>query len=297
MNELLAKEILGIKEDFFTLDLCKKKYRMLALKYHPDKNSSQDATNKFIHVNEAYEYLSQCKERSEVDYKSLFLSFINNIWGADQMLGQNHETLYSIFMKLSSLCTIANDTPLIKSSLKKMIEPIDKDILIKIWLMVTKYKDVFHISEFLSDVIMNIIQEKNENCICLYPYIDDLFEEKLYKLVDEEQTYIVPLWHHELIYDGNLCVKCCPVLRDNVRIDCNNNILISLHYTIQEIFHMKTISFELGERTFSFDTNLLRIKKVQVHRMKGCGIPRINSENIFDVSRKGDILVSIFIED
>jgi len=77
MNELLAKEILGIKEDVFTLDLCKKKYRMLALKYHPDKNSSQDATNKFIHVNEAYEYLSQCKERSEVDYKSLFLSFIN----------------------------------------------------------------------------------------------------------------------------------------------------------------------------------------------------------------------------
>ena len=38
-----------------TDDMVKKKYKKLALKYHPDKNTSDDASEKFAKISQAYE--------------------------------------------------------------------------------------------------------------------------------------------------------------------------------------------------------------------------------------------------
>ncbi|MBQ9246669.1 TonB family protein [bacterium] len=50
------KRILGLKDDFTENDL-KKAYFKLAKKFHPDKNKSADATEKFKEINNAYSYL------------------------------------------------------------------------------------------------------------------------------------------------------------------------------------------------------------------------------------------------
>lgn len=59
-------KILGVDFDADDEDI-KRAYRKIALKYHPDKNSSDDATEKFIKATEAYEVLIDPKRREEYD--------------------------------------------------------------------------------------------------------------------------------------------------------------------------------------------------------------------------------------
>ena len=64
--------ILEIKEDADFSDI-KKKYRKLAIKYHPDKNPGDDeAVKKFREITEAYEVLGDEKKRKEYDNKRKF---------------------------------------------------------------------------------------------------------------------------------------------------------------------------------------------------------------------------------
>jgi len=46
----------------------KKAYRLLAMKYHPDKNSSPDSQSIFIKITEAYETLIDASKKQEYDY-------------------------------------------------------------------------------------------------------------------------------------------------------------------------------------------------------------------------------------
>ncbi len=61
-------DILGVSPDATETDI-KKAYRTLSLKYHPDRNPSEDAKEKIQKINEAYETLGDSALRKQYDTK------------------------------------------------------------------------------------------------------------------------------------------------------------------------------------------------------------------------------------
>ncbi|HUW21281.1 MAG TPA: DnaJ C-terminal domain-containing protein [Candidatus Bathyarchaeia archaeon] len=59
-------DVLGVSKGV-TVNEIKKAYRSLALKWHPDRNKSSEAEEKFKEINEAYEVLSDPKKKETYD--------------------------------------------------------------------------------------------------------------------------------------------------------------------------------------------------------------------------------------
>ncbi len=59
-------EVLGVPRDCSDEEV-KKAFRRLALQYHPDRNPSPDASEKFKEINEAYQVLSDPQKRAQYD--------------------------------------------------------------------------------------------------------------------------------------------------------------------------------------------------------------------------------------
>lgn len=296
MNYNIACENLGIdKNKKITKEYLKKVYRMNALKYHPDKNSSPNASIKFQEIHSSYEYLLKTLEYENDEdveptgYSGILFSFLKNIMKKD---GNTDGLYYIIIDKISNTCE--------KKALE-LIQKIDKNKLLKIYEIIKKYGEFLHFSSDFIDKIQQVLNDKikNDECIILNPTIDDLFANNLYKLKVNDFTYIVPLWHDELIYDnsGNdIYVKCFPVLPDNVSIDEKNNIHIECKYDIKEILPLEFIEVNIGNNVFDIFTKELAVKPNQTVILKNEGISKINTKDIYDISKKSDVYLHIVLE-
>jgi len=290
-----------------TTDLLKKQYRLLALKYHPDKNHNEDAVAKFQKIQESYEYLMKYKDfkdfelssddedendtesdsvfKNKSNYKTILFSFLKNILNPES----RKHLFYTIFKQISNTCEI---------NALELLKKVEKQNLIKIYEILEKHSDVLHFTEDFIINVKQIINEKmqNDECIILNPTIDDLFENNLYKLTVDSFKYIVPLWHDELIYDnsGNdVYVKCIPILPENVDIDEKNNITVDVEYKIQDILEKEIVSVAIGKQNFYLKRENLKIMPFQTVLFIQQGISRINTKNIYDVSNKGDVLIRV----
>ena len=280
----------------------KKQYHKLALLYHPDKNNgSVEANKRFQEINEAYKYLlpivssetnininnnTSINENTHI-YGNLLSTFISTI------VSNNKEVLVKIIKDI-----VINGT-------KKIIYDLDKETLLELYSFLCKYKNILFVSLETIELIKSSLKNKFENneIIILNPSIDDLFENNVYKLHINNEVYLVPLWHNELYFDtktktnelSELIVLCEPELPENIAIDENNNIIcnISVNFDKHNLLVCSYLNISLGKRTFSIPCNKLFIKQSQIYVFKGQGISQIDEDNIYNINKKGDIIVRI----
>lgn len=107
-------DILGLTKDS-TNDNIKKAYKKLAFQYHPDKNNSPDAENKFREISESYDILSNADKRRMYDnfgYDAVSsdiphinpIDLFQSLFNVDFTgLGENMNSNIFMFSDLSSL--------------------------------------------------------------------------------------------------------------------------------------------------------------------------------------------------
>jgi hypothetical protein len=286
---------LQINSPFSVVEL-KKQYRLMALKYHPDKHVPDIGhfyENKFKMIQESYEYLNTFleenatlpKNKSACDYNSLFTEFLSTVFA-------NNQSEVNVVIQ-----TIINDCHNLSV---KLFENMDKERAIQIFEFINTYQHILYISSETVEKIKNIINDKveNDHIVILNPSLDDLLNDNIYMLEFEGDKYYVPLWHDEIYYkhkSHDLVVRCIPDIPENISLDNNNNLLINIYDSITNVLSLDFIECHVGKSSFHIPVHELKIAKLQRYTIKNRGISLIHSNNVYDNTSKSHIYFNIHL--
>jgi hypothetical protein len=282
MNISLARELLGLgRSETSDIDAIKRQYRIKALMYHPDKNKSENAASQFRDIHEAYKLLSNNVDGGgggDKTYKDLLSDFL-----------KSHNTENELFnMLLNRISQACEDKTL------KFMRTLEPKILANLYKLIVLYADILHISDDFMREIEALV--KKDECIVLTPKLSDIMNDNLYKLAIDGKTYLVPLWHHKLVYDNSgsdLYVVCRPRLPSGITIDDDNNLIVELSYRLSELFEKERHEFLVGDTVFSFCRDELRMRERNLVIIKNSGLAKINALDMYNVSARSDIHLNI----
>jgi hypothetical protein len=320
-----ARQLLGLTQNKkYTFSEIKKHYRIAALKNHPDKHfNSDESTAKFKEINEAYVLLSNkcidddgnngnngnngngnngnsnyCEMGDDEDrdykYNNLFSAFINSLMVdlSNAKIAEVNIILTAVMDKCKILTTA-------------MFDNIDRKSILFIYDLIIKYYTILDISNERFDGIIKILKNKMkiDDVIILNPTISDLFEINNIQIIEhEEKTYYIPNWHTELYYDINeqreLIVKCIPKLPEYIYIDELNNIYIDVRTRVENLFNLSKPVFTIvmyENVSIDIPVSSIEFKTSQVITLHKRGIPMINTENVYDISERMDIIINLEI--
>ena len=294
-----------------TIELIKKKYHKLALQNHPDKNGNTPESNeKFRQINEAYNYLKrEIKNINSANFEN------DDLENEDQPSSVYFDIL-KLFIK-GLLDGKYNDVFInivqdIVSGYKKislkLFDNLDRENAINVYLFLSKYKSILHLSDSILDDIKAVVIQKYDDVEIykLNPNINDLLNNNMYKLYVNDKLYLVPLWYGEVYFDNEnensnneIIVLCEPELPEGVKIDDDNNIYIEKTINIQTelpglVLNNESIIIEIGDQRYHILVSELSMKREQYYKIKNQGITKPN-DDICNVSQKADIIVKIIL--
>jgi len=258
-----------------------KRFHLLALKHHPDKvgsdghgdgaggegydNYKDAATERFKEINEAHK---RVKEYFFSDDPEGFPDIHMEAGGYDSIL---QLFIQSILVKMTAVngsTTTDNSANAIQSLIHMIItkgiqsgitmfRTMDKNTCLTLYEILSKNQDLFGISREIMDELTSIVEEKTDEDLVVHmnPSLLDMLLDRIYILHECEQVYYVPLWHTELHFnkpasDGSkseVIVLCEPELPDNVSLDDNNNLFISLDVNIAELFAKQVLAVYIND--------------------------------------------------
>jgi len=321
MNYQKACKILLIKPGDISLEVIRKQYKLLALKYHPDKNNADNAADVYREIKEAHDYLIKGisgnegheneegydneenddsspaskiyqKIKESNSYIGIVASFVESLYNNKNF--QKH-IFHPILLRILLGC---EEKGLL------LFESLDKPRAQKIMDILSLYRDAFHISETFLEKAQNILDLKTDSIevetlrVVLNPNIDDLYNQSVFKLkISENTNVLVPLWFSELIYEKeNTIVECIPELPEHITLDEHNNIHVRLSYLISDVWKMDTIEVVVGSRIFKILTRDLKLMRYQIIAHIREGIPVPDENDVFSTNKISNVIIHILLD-
>ena len=295
-----ACHTLGLEYEHTIFDI-KAQYRVKALASHPDKCSEVGAAARFQEVQEAYEFLKRHKETSGLRVDDEEAGLGEGVAGA---CGADIPKIACMIMrKMAKIC---------EKRTRELLEGLELGLLERLAGVLELYPAT--IPEVVLDMVREVVDARRgqTECIIINPLLDDVLADNLYPFVRDGKMYIVPLWHHELVYDldsegggmgccnggvSEMVIQVNPILPDNVSVDGDNNVHVSLTYKLLDIWLGAggSVDFWLGGRRFVIPRNQICMTEKQTVVLCGQGILRICPTDIYDVSQRGDVVVHLCI--
>lgn len=249
-----------------------------------ENRHTRDATERFKEINDAHKRVKDFffsnepgldDIRMENGYESILQMFIQTILakisrgpglglglGLGHGLGHVYEET-TINQAVQSLIHMIITKGL--QSAITMFQTMDKQACLTIYDILSKNQDLFGISREIMEELTRVVEEKmgDDLVVRLNPSLLDMLLDRVYILHEYGQVYYIPLWHTELHFkqptthgDGEIIVLCDPELPDNVSLDDNNNLFISLDVNVLELFRDQMvpvyINDEIKDRGFIY---------------------------------------------
>lgn len=183
-----------------------------------------------------------------------------------------------------------------------IFDNISKERAIEVYLFLKKYQPLFHISDELLEEMCEKVHKKmkNDNLIILNPSLQDILKDNIYKLEIGEKTFYVPLWCNEVEFavsdEQDVIVKCNCELPSNMTIDSNNNLIYNYSAKIEDVFKKISIIIDMVKHKLCIPVRELHLQKQQYYMFKSVGMLRVNEEDIYDTSDRGDVIINIELE-
>jgi len=306
MNLKDARTMLGVSCDCSLTEL-NKRYRIMALKLHPDKNgNTPEATAAFQELNDAYRMLlSNCSneandsnDEAKEPYANIFMNFMKSLF--KDKVNCKKENQNQVLLDL--LHRIVHDYA--SASVNSALDSLDPSVLFQLYETLEKYNSAVSMDAGIFEEITRIIREKMQknNIVILNPSLKDVIQNNISVLQYEGQTFYVPLWHSELHYrvsdETQLIVKCMPILPDHMSIDANNELHIDVRVDIKELLNMNKGVLRIplyDSECVELQVRELHIKSRQtiVLQNNNYGISLICANDIYDVSNKAPVCVHV----
>ena len=332
-------------------DRLRRQYRIQSLRLHPDKNPAPDAVEQFQRMNDAYIWLSETSRsetgKSETDRSETSMGMGNkNEMGTETRT----ETMTTLWTWFQDGC---------QERLAQWIQRQDKETLFRLHTILSMpsflpanerkihtdfaredpsaystgrrpggYDQVRGALQHIQSLLASSLKTKcsRDQRRVLRPTLSDVLSDQVFRLVVEDQTYWIPLWVDELVYDlgdRELVVQCIPTLPSNVVVDeRHKHIYVHCVWSIaKDIWGKQEMDVVIDTRPTpdpadqSDSDNLpcvplppsatssirysVRISQLRItsHPQKILlstrGIPCTISDHIYDVSRRGSIFACI----
>ena len=287
-NKEHACDILGLQLKY-NREMLRTAYLRQALKYHPDKPGGNK--EKFQEIRQAFDYLNENDLHNKPEGRF------------DTKIEMLLKKCIGFFSPETDL-----DDKFINTSLKNILINCE-NISIQIFKNLTfekattlykyfhQYNEVFQLSPEVLFKMKEIIKQKAEstNILVLKSTIDDLLNNKIYKLEHQEHDYYIPLWHKRFNINDILILNEYE-LPDNIIIKENNDIWIYKEINLHTLFHDGDCEIFMGKQTIKIESDTLKITKTpQIKLFKNIGIPCVNKNDIYNFDKKSNVYVEILL--